>query len=93
VGSALIRGQNDFTGDIVLTDGLPSAKVGPQLSAERAPRARRLSFSSVRPMSAGVELIVDFLSYVKDQLFTWLPLIFLGLLVYFFWRCSRSCRG
>src|SRR4029078_10553745 len=28
VGSALIRGQNDFTGDIVLTDGLPSAKVG-----------------------------------------------------------------
>jgi Na+-transporting methylmalonyl-CoA/oxaloacetate decarboxylase gamma subunit len=37
-------------------------------------------------MSAGVELIVDFLSYVKDQLFTWLPLIFLGLLVYFFWR-------
>jgi nicotinate phosphoribosyltransferase len=28
VGSALIRGQNDFTGDVVLTDGLPSAKVG-----------------------------------------------------------------
>jgi nicotinate phosphoribosyltransferase len=28
VGSALIRGENDFTGDIVLTDGLPSAKVG-----------------------------------------------------------------
>ena len=28
VGSALIRGQNDFTADIVLTDGLPSAKVG-----------------------------------------------------------------
>ena len=37
-------------------------------------------------MSAGVELIAEFLSYVKDQLFTWLPLIFLGLLVYFFWR-------
>ena len=37
-------------------------------------------------MRVGVELIVDFLSYVKDQLFTWLPLIFLGLLVYFFWR-------
>ena len=33
-----------------------------------------------------MELIVDFLSYVKDQLFTWLPLIFLGLLVYFLWR-------
>jgi nicotinate phosphoribosyltransferase len=28
VGSALIRGENDFTGDIVLTDGLPAAKVG-----------------------------------------------------------------
>jgi nicotinate phosphoribosyltransferase len=28
VGSALIRGENDFTADIVLTDGLPSAKVG-----------------------------------------------------------------
>src|SRR6188508_2761990 len=28
VGSALIRGENDFTGDIVMTDGRPSAKVG-----------------------------------------------------------------
>jgi nicotinate phosphoribosyltransferase len=28
VGSALIRGENDFTGDIVLTDGLPSSKIG-----------------------------------------------------------------
>jgi nicotinate phosphoribosyltransferase len=28
VGSSLIRGSNDFTGDIVLTDGTPSAKVG-----------------------------------------------------------------
>jgi nicotinate phosphoribosyltransferase len=28
VGSSLIRGDNDFTADIVLTDGLPSAKVG-----------------------------------------------------------------
>jgi nicotinate phosphoribosyltransferase len=28
VGSSLIRGSNDFTGDIVLTDGHPSAKVG-----------------------------------------------------------------
>jgi nicotinate phosphoribosyltransferase len=28
VGSSLIRGENDFTADIVLTDGLPSAKVG-----------------------------------------------------------------
>ena len=28
VGSALIRGENDFTADVVLTDGLSSAKVG-----------------------------------------------------------------
>jgi nicotinate phosphoribosyltransferase len=28
VGSALIRGENDFTGDVVLTDGRPSAKTG-----------------------------------------------------------------
>jgi nicotinate phosphoribosyltransferase len=30
VGSSLIRGSNDFTGDIVMTDGVPSAKVGRQ---------------------------------------------------------------
>jgi nicotinate phosphoribosyltransferase len=28
VGSSLIRGSNDFTGDIVMTDGTPSAKIG-----------------------------------------------------------------
>jgi nicotinate phosphoribosyltransferase len=28
VGSALIRGENDFTADVVLTDGRPSAKFG-----------------------------------------------------------------
>ena len=28
VGSALIRGENDFTADVVATDGRPSAKVG-----------------------------------------------------------------
>jgi nicotinate phosphoribosyltransferase len=28
VGSALIRGENDFTADIVLAGGLPAAKVG-----------------------------------------------------------------
>ena len=28
VGSSLIRGSNDFTGDIVMTDGEPSAKFG-----------------------------------------------------------------
>jgi nicotinate phosphoribosyltransferase len=31
VGSSLLRGANDFTADIVLTDGLPSAKVGREL--------------------------------------------------------------
>jgi nicotinate phosphoribosyltransferase len=28
VGSSLIRGENDFTADIVLADGRPAAKVG-----------------------------------------------------------------
>jgi nicotinate phosphoribosyltransferase len=28
VGSDLIRGENDFTADVVMTDGRPSAKVG-----------------------------------------------------------------
>ena len=28
VGSSLIRGENDFTGDVVLADGRPAAKVG-----------------------------------------------------------------
>ncbi len=28
VGSSLIRGENDFTADIVLTDGRPTGKVG-----------------------------------------------------------------
>jgi nicotinate phosphoribosyltransferase len=28
VGSSLIRGSNDFTGDIVLADGVPAAKAG-----------------------------------------------------------------
>ena len=28
VGSALIRGENDFTADVVAVDGKPCAKVG-----------------------------------------------------------------
>jgi nicotinate phosphoribosyltransferase len=28
VGSSLIRGQNDFTADVVLLDGRPGGKVG-----------------------------------------------------------------
>jgi nicotinate phosphoribosyltransferase len=31
IGSSLIRGSNDFTADIVMTDGRPSAKVGRRL--------------------------------------------------------------
>ena len=33
VGSSLIRGQNDFTADVVMTDGRPSAKEGRRYSA------------------------------------------------------------
>jgi nicotinate phosphoribosyltransferase len=35
VGSSLIRGSNDFTADIVLTDGRPSSKVGRRFSPNR----------------------------------------------------------
>jgi nicotinate phosphoribosyltransferase len=28
VGSSLIRGENDFTGDIVMADGRPTSKIG-----------------------------------------------------------------
>src|SRR5258707_981659 len=31
VGSSLVRASNDFTADIVVTDGLPAAKVGRRL--------------------------------------------------------------
>ena len=31
VGSSLIRGENDFTADIVVTDGKPSSKIGRRL--------------------------------------------------------------
>ena len=42
IGSSLIRGQNDFTADIVMTDGRPSAKVGRRYRPEPAARARQL---------------------------------------------------
>ena len=32
VGSSLIRGQNDFTADVVLLDGRPAAKAGRRYS-------------------------------------------------------------
>ncbi len=35
VGSSLIRGSNDFTADIVLTDGRPAAKVGRRYKPSR----------------------------------------------------------
>jgi nicotinate phosphoribosyltransferase len=44
IGSSLIRGQNDFTADIVMTDGRPSAKVGrrfrPNARLELVPERR-----------------------------------------------------
>src|SRR5213080_3766298 len=40
VGSSLIRGSNDFTGDIVLTDGRPTAKFGGELRPN--PRLERV---------------------------------------------------
>ena len=48
VGSSLIRGENDFTADVVMTDGRPSAKVGRALPAESAARARQLTVSAIR---------------------------------------------
>jgi nicotinate phosphoribosyltransferase len=40
VGSSLIRGENDFTADVVMTEGMPTAKVGrrhrPNARLERA---------------------------------------------------------
>jgi len=41
VGSSLIRGENDFTADVVVTDGIPSAKVGRRLRPN--PRLERVS--------------------------------------------------
>ncbi len=40
VGSSLIRGQNDFTADVVLRDGRPAAKVGRSLAPN--PRLERV---------------------------------------------------
>jgi nicotinate phosphoribosyltransferase len=40
VGSSLIRGANDFTGDIVVTDGEPSAKAGRRY--RESPRLERV---------------------------------------------------
>ncbi len=41
VGSSLIRGSNDFTGDIVITDGRPSAKFGRRMRPN--PRLERVA--------------------------------------------------
>ena len=41
VGSSLIRGSNDFTGDIVITDGEPSAKFGRRMRPN--PRLERVA--------------------------------------------------
>ena len=39
VGSALIRGSNDFTADVVFVDGRPCAKVGREARPNAAPQA------------------------------------------------------
>ena len=44
VGSSLLRGNNDFTADVVRVDGRPRAKVGPARAAERP--ARRTSIEA-----------------------------------------------
>ena len=54
VGSSLIRGENDFTGDIVFTDGRESAKVGRALPPEPAPPARLLERVFLRAVPAWV---------------------------------------
>jgi nicotinate phosphoribosyltransferase len=41
VGSSLLRGQNDFTADVVMVNGRPCAKVGREL--RRNPRLERVS--------------------------------------------------
>ena len=41
VGSALLRGSNDFTADVVCADGMPSAKVGRELRSN--PRLERVT--------------------------------------------------
>ena len=43
VGSSLIRGENDFTADVVVADGKPAAKVGRRLRPNDAARTRQLT--------------------------------------------------
>ena len=40
VGSSLLRGQNDFTADVVRVDGTRLRQGGPPLQAEPAPGSR-----------------------------------------------------
>ncbi len=51
VGSSLLRGANDFTADVVLTEGKPSAKEGRAYRPERAARARHVA--SAPPSTPG----------------------------------------
>ena len=46
VGSSLIRGSNDFTADVVVTDGKPSGKVG--RSYRENPRLELVTLASSR---------------------------------------------
>ena len=60
VGSSLIRGSNDFTADVVITDGVPSAKAGRRylpnhsssVSSEAHPLGRRHAGRSSFPTAS-----------------------------------------
>ena len=55
VGSSLIRGENDFTADVVLVDGVPCAKVGRRLRPNpRLERVGRVTFG-LRLGAAGAD--------------------------------------
>ena len=58
VGSALIRGSNDFTADVVLVDGRPCAKVGREYRPTRASAPSAGPSTTIRqptdPLEGGV---------------------------------------
>ena len=77
--------------DIVLTDGQPVRQGRPQLPPEPAARARRLAtgpsgFPAPCRWNRRVDRFADFINDLPDIALTWLPLIFLGLIVYLIWK-------
>ncbi len=49
VGSSLVRGENDFTADVVRLDGSPGRQGGPRVPAQPASGASRLRLNRFRP--------------------------------------------